>query len=64
MPEKTAIRALTLPARMDRNEELLVREAAWWQLSPGDEGYDLPLWTYCGFASLETWNQWKRGMRQ
>lgn len=60
MSDVTAARVLTLPGRMDPDERVEILEATWWQLFPGQVGYNQPLWAYCGFASQELWNEWKR----
>ena len=55
---------LTLPAVLDRQEEADILEAAWWQLSPGEIGYNQPIWAYCGFTE-DQWRQRRleRGFR-
>lgn len=34
--------------------QIAAREARWWYLSPGDEGWDQPLHAYLGFTE-EQW---------
>lgn len=56
MPDNTGFlptQTLDLPKRMDREEEVDIREAMWWQLGPGEVGYSQPIWAYCGFTEDE-----------
>lgn len=55
---------LDLPAEMDPQDELLIREAKWWNLQPGEIGYNTPLHTYLGLTE-EQWTARKleRGWR-
>lgn len=38
-----------------RRAELLLKEARWWGLEPGEPGYGVPLHEYLGF----TWAAWR-----
>ena len=41
-----------------------VKESAWWRLEPGQAGYELPVWSYCGMTR-EQWElrKLRRGWR-
>lgn len=45
-------------------DEVEILESAWWQLEPGQSGYDQPIWAYCGMTE-EQWGNRKlrRGWR-
>jgi hypothetical protein len=58
VPRQTLDLAWLDPQREGRNLELQAREARWWSLEPGDEGYDTPLHQYLGFTSLDEWRDY------
>lgn len=58
------MQTLELPTDLDPEEEINIREAVWWHLSPGQIGYNQPIWAYCGFTE-EAWQRrrMERGWR-
>lgn len=44
--------------RLVREAQLRAKEAQWWYLWPGEEGWDQPLHEYLGFASLDEWREY------
>lgn len=55
---------LPTPAVMDEQDEADIREAMWWNLSPGEIGYNQPIWAYCGYTE-DAWRtrRLERGWR-
>lgn len=55
---------LTQPQEFDSRDEIEVKESAWWRLEPGQAGYELPVWSYCGMTR-EQWElrKLRRGWR-
>lgn len=43
---------------MDKRDELEIREAIWWNLSPGEIGYNQPLEEFLGVSERE-WRFYK-----
>lgn len=53
--ERALVMAWT-PERELRELHLAEREARWWLLEPGDEGFDVPLHAYLGMTEQQ-WRQ-------
>ena len=65
MPNGQWLEGQTLPQQIDPADELEIREAMWWNLQPGEPGYDQELREYLGFTEQE-WLERKmfRGWRR
>lgn len=56
--------ALIAPETDLADAKIDAREAEWWYLLPGEEGFGTPLWSWLGFPSEHTWRQYLEARMQ